>query len=148
MAGRKLLPHTPPCWIDPAQETWFITVCCEPRGVNQLARPEVAPEIFESVAHRNETRVWWTELFLLMPDHCHALMSFPQGGLSIPKTIADWKRWLARQPGIQWQRDFFDHRLRHDESALQKADYIMNNPVRAGLVAKAEDWPYWWKPGR
>jgi hypothetical protein len=41
-----------------------------------------------------------------------------------------------------WQRDFFDHRLRDDESFEEKAAYILNNPVRAGLVNRFEDWPY------
>ena len=41
-----------------------------------------------------------------------------------------------------WQRRFFDHVLRSDESYAQKWNYVRENPVRAGLVAKAEDWPY------
>jgi len=40
------------------------------------------------------------------------------------------------------QKDFFEHRLRSDESAQEKSDYILVNPVRAGLVPKPEDWPY------
>lgn len=41
-----------------------------------------------------------------------------------------------------WQRGFFDHVLRSDESYAQKWDYVRENPVRAGLVKRAEDWPY------
>ena len=41
-----------------------------------------------------------------------------------------------------WQRGFFDHLLRSDESYGQKWDYVRDNPVRAGLVANAQDWPY------
>jgi hypothetical protein len=37
---------------------------------------------------------------------------------------------------------FFEHRLQGDESLDEKAGYILENPVRAGLVAKPEDWPY------
>jgi hypothetical protein len=36
-----------------------------------------------------------------------------------------WKRWTARQMGIEWQRDFFEHRLRSDESLREKTDYIL-----------------------
>jgi hypothetical protein len=53
-----------------------------------------------------------------------------------------WKRWTARHLGIVWQRDFFEHRLRSDESWREKADYILANPVRKGLVKSAEDWAY------
>jgi putative transposase len=43
---------------------------------------------------------------------------------------------------IDWQHDFFEHRLRQEESLHEKADYILANPVRAGLVKEIEDWPY------
>jgi len=35
-------------------------------------------------------------------------------------------RFEARQ--INWQRDFFDHRLRGDEGWREKSDYILRNP--------------------
>ena len=41
-----------------------------------------------------------------------------------------------------WQRGFFDHLLRSAESYGQKWNYVRENPVRAGLVAQPEDWPY------
>jgi hypothetical protein len=44
--------------------------------------------------------------------------------------------------GIEWQRDFFEHRLRSDESWREKANYILANPVRKGLVAEISQWPY------
>jgi len=78
---------------------------------------------------------------VLMPDHVHFLVSF---GLDATMTnlVASWKRFTSRRAKIQWQRDFFDHRLRGDEGWREKGDYILQNPVRAGLVAKYEDWPY------
>ena len=78
-----------------------------------------------------------------MPDHLHALISFPYER-PMKQIIADWKRFLATNLNIDWQRDFFDHRLRRDESFVQKADYIRANQVRAGLVSSIEDWPYFW----
>jgi len=60
--------------------------------------------------------------------------------------ITNWKKYTARVFGISWQRDFFDHRLRREESLRDKSDYILQNPVRAGLVKRAGDWPYVWWP--
>jgi hypothetical protein len=51
------------------------------------------------------------------------------------------KEWTAKDIGIQWQDDFFEHRLRWAESRREKADYILANPVRAELVSSPEDWP-------
>ena len=41
-----------------------------------------------------------------------------------------------------WQRGFFDHVMRNAESYSEKWHYVGENPVRAGLVARAENWPY------
>jgi hypothetical protein len=41
-----------------------------------------------------------------------------------------------------WQPEFFDHLLRSGESMAEKWMYVRENPVRAGLVAQAEIWPY------
>jgi putative transposase len=41
-----------------------------------------------------------------------------------------------------WQRGFFDHVLRSDESYAQKWNYVRENPVRAGLVKNPDDWPF------
>ena len=41
-----------------------------------------------------------------------------------------------------WQREYFDHVLRSDESYSEKWDYVRENPVRAGLVRSANDWSY------
>ena len=60
----------------------------------------------------------------------------------MPQVVAGFKRWVARHGGVQWQSDFFEHRIRGWESAQEKRTYILNNPVRAGLVAEAADWPY------
>jgi REP element-mobilizing transposase RayT len=60
--------------------------------------------------------------------------------------VERWKRYAARKAQVTWQRDFFDHRLRHDESFIEKASYIRLNPVRAGLTVRTEDWPYVLEP--
>ena len=49
---------------------------------------------------------------------------------------------MDRSIAANMQRGFFDHLLRSAESYGQKWNYVRENPVRAGLVEKAEDWPY------
>ena len=146
MAERRSLPHEPPLWVDPSREIWFITLCALPRGEAQLTLPLVSRAILDSVAFRWQREQWYPWIFLIMPDHCHALFSFPQEGRGWVKTIRDWKHWLAVKTKVRWQTDFHDHRLRLDESFTQKADYILHNPVRAGLVSQWKDWPHQWQP--
>jgi REP element-mobilizing transposase RayT len=139
---RKSLPHDVPLWVDPHREIYFITINCRERDRNQLALPEISARLFETVRHRQEKFLWWPHVFLLMPDHLHALISFPPSGKPVSTVVSKWKEWTAKEIGIGWQRDFFEHRLRHDESRQQKADYILENPVRKKLVKRPEDWPF------
>jgi putative transposase len=136
------LPHEIPLWVDPSKETYFITINCRERRRNQLAREEIAQPLFDTVRHRQEKYLWWPFLFLLMPDHVHALLSFPPSGKPLRLVISKWKEWTAKQLNLDWQEDFFEHRLRREESRRAKADYILANPVRAALVSRPEDWPF------
>jgi REP element-mobilizing transposase RayT len=139
---RKSLPHEIPLWIDPQREIYFITINCQARGLSQLAADKIAAALFETVRHRQEEGLWWPHVFLLMPDHVHALISFPPSGKPIKLVVSQWKEWTAKTVGIGWQRDFFEHRLRSDESRREKSDYILANPVRKNLAARPEDWPF------
>jgi putative transposase len=115
------------------------------RGSNQLCTPAVAEKLFTAVRHYHEQLRWHVSLWLLMPDHLHALVACPREE-DFAKTVAAWKRFTARDAGIVWQKGFFDHRLRNDENFEEKAHYIRMNPVRKGLVAQPEDWPFVWNP--
>ena len=139
---RKTLPHEIPAWVDPQKEVYFITINCKDRSKNQLALPEVSTRLFETVRHRQQEFLWWPYLFLLMPDHLHAVLSFPPSEKRMQSIINKWKEWTAKEAGIHWQRDFFEHRLRGDESLREKTDYILQNPVRKGLVTSPDQWPF------
>ena len=79
---------------------------------------------------------------MITPDHVHLVLSFPIMEKKVQTIVSKWKEWTAKTLKINWQRDFFEQRLRNDESFREKADYILANPVRAGLVERPGDWPY------
>jgi putative transposase len=141
---RKKLSHAVPPWASD-KAVFFLTICCQPRGINQLCHEAVAGAFFEAVAFRQQSGRWHAHLFLLMPDHVHALVSFPQDE-DMCKVIANFKEATAKRTGVSWQRDFFDHRLRARESLQEKWDYVLMNPVRKGLIDRPEAWPYVWLP--
>jgi REP element-mobilizing transposase RayT len=140
--SRRTLPHEIPTWIDPSAEVYFITVNSLPRRVNRLCTAATAPGLLQSAAYRHESNQWFIHLFLLMPDHIHALLSFPKQTKGIQHVIKSWKAWTAKHLHIEWQRDFFEHRLRAEESATDKFNYILANAVRAGHVDNAVAWPW------
>jgi REP-associated tyrosine transposase len=51
---------------------------------------------------------------------------------------------LLNSSGPVWQGESFDHVLRSQKSLEAKREYIRNNPVRAGLVKKPEDYKWLW----
>ena len=126
---------------------YFITICCERRGANQLCDEKTREVLFDTAQIYHERRRWNLNLLLLMPDHLHALIGI-DGRDSLSQLIRDYKRITAKMAGVRWQRNFFDHRLRHDEGLAEKFAYICQNPVRAGLVHEEKDWPYVLVPGR
>ena len=109
-----------------------------------LIDPQLGTLILDSARFYEAKRRWHITLFLLMPDHLHAMLSFGQQEAMAP-VISDWKRFHKCQHKVIWQENFFDHRLRDDERGeqlLAKLDYIRNNPVVARLCARPEDWPW------
>jgi len=120
---------------------YFVTICCERRGANQLCGETTASAIFESARRYHTTPRWYLSLLLLMPDHLHMLVGI-EGEDSLSKIIADFKRATARFAFVKWQRNFFDHRIRRDESLREKEDYIRENPIRAGVIKAGDHWPY------
>ena len=145
--GRKTLPHEVPLHVTPNPEgdVFFITIGCAERGTNQLAKDLVWKSILETLLLREARGVICIRLVLAMPDHLHGLFSFP-GSKPMKQVIRDVKSWISFNHDIQWERGFFDHRLRGWESGFQKGEYIRDNPVRAGLIENRDDWKYVYEP--
>ena len=140
---RKKLPHGIPSWVEDGSE-YFITICCTPRGHNHLCSEATAKIVHQALIFYQNRGDLWLHLLLVKPDHLHAILSFNRA-VGMQKSIKEYKKYTAKAAGIQWQRDFFDHRLRNDESYVEKAHYIRMNPVRAGLCKQPENWPYVWE---
>ncbi|HLB27241.1 MAG TPA: transposase [Dehalococcoidia bacterium] len=90
--------------------------------------------------------------YCFMPDHLHLLLQGAAGSKLIPflqrfKQVTGY-RFKAKRGRPLWQRSFYDHVLRTEEDIGDVAEYIWNNPVRAGLVADREAYPYWGPRGQ
>jgi len=104
--------------------------------------------------------------YVIMPDHIHlfvagdhefdlgisvrglkrvvaaAVTGGRHGKDSAAETAAATTSSTVEKSQPFWQRGFFDHLIRNTESYAQKWDYVRENPVRAGLVGRREDWPF------
>ena len=82
-----------------------------------------------------------------MPDHVHLLVEGKQPTANFREFVRIFKQrssfeWNRTHRTILWQRSYFEHVLRDDEDTIGVARYILENPLRAGLVADVEDYPY------
>jgi len=82
-----------------------------------------------------------------MPDHLHLLAEGTTSESSLPKFAFAFKQktgYVFSRTAHEhlWQDGYYDHILRHDEASLRVARYILENPVRAGLVARFDEYPF------
>ena len=141
-------PRLPPrlSRIFPNDPLFFITFCTH-RRKSLLATAAVNTALEQFVRHAYETYGIAVGRYVIVPEHGHLFVR-RSADFRLGRWIGTLKQALAkvingrRSAGPIWQRGFFDHVLRSDESYGQKWNYIRDNPVRAGLVTKADDWPY------
>lgn len=105
-----------------------------------FADPAHAREAIESLYRVQEIHPFLLFGFVIMPDHCHFLVQIPPP-YTVSKLMSAYKSGLTFDLGIPkiWQPKF-DLRIPNDCWAV--LDYIHQNPVKAKLCEKAEDYPW------
>jgi putative transposase len=118
------------------------------------ARDEVANMLIDEWRAAQERHGWAVGPYVIMPDHVHFFCRPKLDAKMLSEFVGNWKSWTSRKihalnlprstPAATtlWQREFFDHVLRSSESYSEKWNYVRDDPVRAGLVSAADDWPY------
>ena len=118
---------------------------CDRSGL--LANPNCLDDQ-EALEFRMNNRQWEIPAYVIMPTHLHLFVSRPDG--RILDEISLFKRWTGRKAGELvdlegrplWHSECFDHWSRGAEVEEKYIRYILQNPVKAGLVKNYLDWPY------
>ncbi len=81
-----------------------------------------------------------------MLDHVHFILSGIKDDANLWGAVVRFKQktgfYLKRRNGLfQWQKDFYDHIIRQNENLITQVRYILDNPVRKGLVNNWNDYP-------
>ena len=122
----------------------FLTVCSKDRK-RILTSSDVVPVLKNAWAG---AKSWLVGRYVIMPDHVHL---FCAPATIPPEPLEQWagywknlasKNWPRPNEHPIWQRDFWDTQLRRNENYEEKWNYVLENPVRAGLATKSEDWLY------
>jgi putative transposase len=129
-------------------------------GSCALREPGVARKVEESLLFSDGQR-YHLLAWMVMPNHVHVLFQ-PMTGWGVSTIVASWKKFMARTicdywrtmaanqeigvpgpvTGPVWHREYWDRYMRDEHHFQQTIDYIHQNPVKAGLVTKSEDWPW------
>ena len=145
---RRRLPH-----LQRDGQRHFVTFCTFHRWILPDAARSIA---LQCCLHDNDIK-YFLHVATIMPDHAHLIFtpvvnSEKSEIYSLAEIMGGIKgasaqlinRKLDRR-GRVWQTESFDHVLRSSESLDAKIDYILDNPIRAGLASKWEDYHWGWR---
>ena len=140
-AYRRRLPH-----FRGRDKTYFVTF----RAFQRRDLPKAARDIALEHCVYEHLRSCWLDALVIVPNHVH-LIAMPYDDWSLEQIVMRMKRVashrIKKEVGVAdvWEREYFDHMLRSDESMREKSEYICNNPVRAGLLERPDDWRWLWR---
>jgi REP element-mobilizing transposase RayT len=122
---------------------YFVTICVKGRR-RVLANVKVYEAIKTTIG---DLQRWRVIAGVVMSDHLHLVITPTEDrGLSAGDFASGFKRIFRKTFGAQkweWQRGCFDRLLRPNDNRQSKWIYVEQNPIRAGLVENAGDWPYY-----
>ncbi len=156
MPGHKHLPHLSRIWS--ADPVYFVTTCTHQRK-SILANSRIAQILIDEWISAHKRHGWIVGRYVIMPDHVHFFCSADTKSVNSVRNnlsffMQQWKQWTSKRiireiyTGSSkwisqiWQKEYFDHLLRSEESYIQKWEYVRENPVRKNLVYKADDWSW------
>ena len=124
---------------------------------NRRVLPNWARQIVSDCCKHDHGKRYNLRVVVVMPDHVHMILTpltdeIGRRMFFLPEIMKAIKgtssHAINRRRGIHdaiWQEESFDHVLRSSESLDAKVDYILQNPVRAGLVNVANEYPWSWR---
>jgi REP element-mobilizing transposase RayT len=127
---------------------YFITACCYRRtpSFKDASYARIVEEQFERLAAEG---LCVSLAHVVMPDHVHWLVPLHEN-VRLALLVRYLKGRTARQINLLsgkrrriWQAGYHDHAVRVSEDLRKAAEYLIHNPVRAGLVQDPDDYPHW-----
>jgi len=114
-------------------------------GACWLREPAVAESLAKSLHLADGVR-YRLDAWCVMPNHVHVLVR-PHPPHELPEILKSWKGFTARKAnrllrrdGPFWQTEYYDHLIRDEGDFVRSAEYVLQNPPKAGLA----DWPWVW----
>jgi putative transposase len=113
--------HQIPAWVK-SGSIFHIRLRCDPVQTPPLADEPLGHLLLDAFAHYHRSGRWFCRLAMVMPDHMHALLAFDREA-EMSSVIGAWKNYAARNLGVCWQSNYFDHRIRSLKELDAKEGY-------------------------
>lgn len=143
---RKRMRLSEASYADPSS-VYFATLCT--RDKQQVFLHEgLARQIVDALMWCREKERFRIYAYCLMPDHLHMAISPSDSRVHLSQAIGRFKShttrasWKLGFEGPLWQRSWYDHIARRDEDIGVLCAYILENPLRKGLISEHDGWPY------
>ena len=145
---RRQLPH-----LQRDTKPHFLTFCT----YHRWALPNEARSIVLECCQHDHGRRLDLHIAVVMPDHAHLIFtplvdeqnrqvcSLAVITNAIKGASAHKINKLLNRKGRVWQPESFDHVLRSSQGLGETVQYLLQNPVRRGLVFRSSDYPWIWK---
>jgi REP element-mobilizing transposase RayT len=116
-------------------------------GRRDLANPLIG-ELVQTALLTFDAKRYALNAWCIMPNHVHTLVQI-RPGYDLDQIVHSWKSYTAKRAnrllkrsGSFWAPEYFDRFMRDDEHLAATLAYIEQNPVKAGICAKAADWRF------
>lgn len=142
---RRKAHRLPTLWYHGAK-CHFVTICCHQRA-SLLADESLVRALEAALNDACRTTFFGAHAYCFMPNHFHGLLIGLNESADLLRTMRVFKgrsTAVARPLGIVrlWQKGFYDHIIRNQESLNRIAWYILMNPVRLRLTDTPSAWPF------
>jgi putative transposase len=158
----------PPAVYADAEYAFHFTVCAR-HSSSPFADKALAEKVVESLLWTKSKHHWLLFCYCLMPDHLHFVCRLTDSDarklnagargivaegaldhLGRFKSFTTNASWKLGYRGELWQKSSYDRVFDMEKPFVEVVEYVLNNPVRKGLVPDWTQWPYakivdpWW----
>jgi putative transposase len=125
---------------------YSLTICTKGRTPLFTEAPTVEP-VLTTIRRSAEAHEFAILAYCFMPDHVHLIVSALSESADLQKFVAKWKQLSGfahkqRTGESLWQPSYFDHVLRDEEETLRAIRYVLENPVRKGMVVEFSEYRF------
>ena len=144
-----------------SEHEYYFTICARQHGT-PFTNPVLAQQVIDALLWYRDHYQWRLFCYCLMPDHLHFINQMTEDSTltynagargTVAKGMLDWVGnyksfttnqcwWKLGGCGKLWQKSSFDRVIRYNDSVDDAVNYVLNNPVRKGLVEEWTQYPF------